>query len=194
MLNNPQLLPESHMRLSDTELLDIFPQAKQIVLALIKELGQKKDQLLDKIIEQNASINAESTNDSYRYFWKSWLIQPIRDELKSVDSKLARLQRQLRLINGNPIPTGAITNEMIQAAKAVPIESFIDQKFKPTGQMLVGLCPFVEERTASFHIYTKGNRCWCFGCQQGYNAIDTYMKLNDCDFKEAVLALIGGVR
>jgi len=179
-------------RLTDKESLEIFPQAKQIVPALIKELGQTKNTLLDKIIEQNSSINAESSNEDYRYFWKSWYIQPLRDDLKSVDQKLLRLRRQLRLINGDPLPAGALSNDLIEEAKAVPIQSFIDQKFKQTGQKLVGLCPFVEEKTPSFYIYLQNNRCWCFGCGQGYNAIDTFIKLHDCSFKEAVLTLTGG--
>jgi hypothetical protein len=179
-------------RLTDKELLEIFPQAQQIVPALIKELGQTKNTLLGKIIEQNSSINAESSNEAYRYFWKSWYIQPLRDDLKSVDQKLLRLRRQLRLINGEPIPTGALSNDLIQEAKAVPIQSFIDQKYKQSERMLIGLCPFVEEKTPSFCIYLQNNRCWCFGCQQGYNAIDTFIKLYDCSFKEAVLTLTGG--
>jgi len=178
--------------LSDKELFEIFPQAKQIVPALIKEIGQQKDSLLDTIISLNASVNAESEDESYRYFWKSWLITPVRDELKLVDQKLTRLRRLLRVIEGRPLPKGALEPSLILAAKQVPLETLFEQGFKRTGQMMVGLCPFQEERTPSFYIYTNTNRCWCFGCNQGGNTVDTYMKLHDCNFKEAVLGILDG--
>src|SRR5580700_10546558 len=126
--------------LSDKELLELFPEAKKIVPDLIKELSQTKNSLLDRIIEQNASINAESSDEAYRYFWKLWCLKPLRDELKSVDQKLLRLRRRLRLINGNPVPAGALSNDLIQEAKAVPIQSFIEQDYKQSGNKLVGLC------------------------------------------------------
>jgi hypothetical protein len=179
-------------KLTDSELLYIFPQFKQIAPALMKELRQRKTELLQAIISCNANINAESSDETYRYFWKLWLIQPLRDEVKTVEQKLARLRRQLRIIKGTPIPKGALNNDLILAAKAVPIESIFNQRLRKTGNMLTGLCPFSEERTASFFVYKNTNRCWCFGCQQGGNTIDTYMKLNDCNFNYAVLALTGG--
>jgi hypothetical protein len=178
--------------LSDKELLEVFPQARQIVPALIEELGQQKNSLLDAIINLNASVNNESEDESYRYFWKSWLITPVRDELKLVDQKLTRLRRLLRVIEGRPLPKGALEPSLILAAKQVPLEALLEQPFKRTGQMLVGLCPFQEERTPSFYIYTNTNRCWCFGCNQGGNTVDTYMKLHDCNFKEAVLGILDG--
>lgn len=176
--------------MSDKELFIAFPEGKKIIPSLIKELCKTKDDLLDRIIEQNATINRASDDDNYRYFWKSWYLTPLRDDLKAVEQKLTRLRRQLRLIKGVPIPSGAINNDQIQAAKAVPIESIFSHTLRKTGNMLTGLCPFSAERTPSFFIYKNTNRCWCFGCQQGGNTIDTYMKLHDCDFKTAVLALV----
>ena len=85
-------------KLTDAELLEIFPEAKQIVPALIKELGQVNNDLLDRIIEQNAKINAESTDEAYREFWKSWYIQPIREKRRLTEQKLARLRRLLRVV------------------------------------------------------------------------------------------------
>lgn len=179
---------------TDKELLDIFPESKKIVPALIKELEQHKDDLLSKIISRNASINAESSDEVYRYFWKLWFMQPMRDEVKTIDQKLARLRRQLRVSKGKSIPTGALNNDLILAAKAVPIESIFSQQLRKTGNTLTGLCPFSEERTPSFFIYKNSNRCWCFGCQQGGNTIDTYMKLHNCNFKTAVTELMGATK
>jgi hypothetical protein len=182
---------EQNTQLTDKELLAIFPESKQIVPALIKELEQHRDDLLRKIISRNASVNAESSDEVYRYFWKLWFM---RYEVKTIDHKLARLRRQLRVTKGNPIPKGALNNDLILAAKALPIESIFSQQLRKTGNTLTGLCPFSEERTPSFFIYKNSNRCWCFGCQQGGNTIDAYMKLHDCNFKTAVTELTGATK
>lgn len=179
-------------RITEAELLlKVFPESRQIVPALITENEEHKGRLVKNITDRNADINKQSNDEFYRYFWKSWFIAPLRDEVKLTDQKLARLRRQLRIIKGITLPKGALTNEQIQAAKAVPIESIFEQNFRHTGNMLTGLCPFTEENTPSFFIYKNSNRCWCFGCQQGGNTIDTYIKLHGCSIKEAVLALLG---
>ncbi len=180
--------------LSDKELIEIFPEAKKIVPALIKEQTQRRAKLLARLNKEHTTIDAESDDEFYRWFWKQVLdIKNKYDEqLRDIETKLARQRRYLRIIEGKPLPKGAVTNDLIQAAKEVPIESLFSQTFNQTGNKLVGLCPFIEEKTPSFFIYKNTNRCWCFGCSQGYGVVDTYMKLNDCNFNEAVLALTGG--
>lgn len=46
------------------------------------------------------------------------------------------------------------------------------------------LCPFHEEKTASFFIYPD-NSFYCFGCGQGGNAIDFVIRKLGCSFREA---------
>jgi DNA primase len=187
-------IENTYVKPSDAELLVIFPEAKQIVPALLKEFQQQRRELVEKIEVELRDINAESSNESYRYYWRSWLKLTLGEELQSIDRHITRLSRQLRIIKGTPTPKGALTDDMIQAAREVPVESLFDQQFRRSGHNLVGLCEFHDENTPSFHIYVEENRGWCFGCNQGGNTIDVYMLLQDCDFKEAVLALTGGQR
>ena len=35
------------------------------------------------------------------------------------------------------------------------------------GKNLVGLCPFHNEKTRSFCVYTENNSLFCFGCNKG---------------------------
>jgi len=49
-------------------------------------------------------------------------------------------------------------------------------------------CPFHKDRTPSFQI-TKKNTFTCHSCGVYGDVIDLYKKLNNCDFKTAVLAL-----
>jgi hypothetical protein len=179
---------------SDRELLEIFePESHKIVRGLHKELTQKRAKLVARIDKAFAAIDAESSNEDYRYYWKAvfHVRHKLDEQLKDVDIKLARQRRYLRIING--ASEGEVNSATIQAAKEVPIESIFDQQFKQSGNKLFGLCPFHEEKTSSFCLYKDTNRCYCFGCGFKANVVDAYMRLRDCTFNEAVLALTGGV-
>ena len=189
-----QLPNELQIKLSEREWVEAFaPESHKIVKRLHKELIQKRARLVARIDKAFAAIDAESSNEDYRYFWKAVFHAKYKldEELRDVDIKLARQRRYLTIINDKPLPEGAINAELIQAAKDVPIETLFSQQFKQTGNKMVGLCPFHEENTASFFVYKNTNRCYCFSCKAGYNTIDGYMRLHDCNFNEAVLALTG---
>jgi len=51
---------------------------------------------------------------------------------------------------------------------------------------LKGLCPFHDERTASFHVRPTVGRYHCFGCGEGGDAIAFIQKTNGMAFTEAV--------
>ncbi len=95
------------------------------------------------------------------------------------------------MIKGWSAPKGTLTDNLIQAAREVPVESLLNQPLKRSGRTLTGLCPFHTERTPSFHVYPRENRAWCFGCNQGGDTITVAMLLHGCDFKNAVLLLRG---
>ena len=52
-------------------------------------------------------------------------------------------------------------------------------------------CPFHEDRSPSLKIYERTNSFYCFGCQIGGSPIDFVMKMQACDFKEAVHSIAG---
>ncbi len=79
-----------------------------------------------------------------------------------------------------------ITDDDIQRAKLVPISNFIS--VPKYGNMK---CPFHNDGTASFHVYTAKNRWYCFGeCNKGGDVIELYMILKKTSFKETVKELI----
>ena len=82
------------------------------------------------------------------------------------------------------------TDYQLDQAREVPIESMYDGNLRNTYGKLVGLCPFHEEKTPSFTIFTNENKFHCFGCQAHGDAIDFYMKLHNCDFVQAVKDLL----
>ncbi len=53
------------------------------------------------------------------------------------------------------------------------------------GGALKGLCPFHDEKTPSFHV-RPGKGFFCFGCQEGGDAIAFLMKHDGLAFNQAV--------
>jgi len=63
-------------------------------------------------------------------------------------------------------------------------------KLQKQGRDFVGLCPFHQEQTPSFHITPAKNLFHCFGCGAAGSVIDFVMRLDGIPFKEAVNKLL----
>ncbi len=57
---------------------------------------------------------------------------------------------------------------------------------KPSGRGYFGLCPFHNEKTASFHVSPEKQLYHCFGCGEGGNVISFIMAMERLDFVEAL--------
>ena len=60
---------------------------------------------------------------------------------------------------------------------------------KKSGQGYVGLCPFHNEKTASFHVHPLKQCFHCFGCQKGGNIFTFVCAIEGLPFPEAVRKL-----
>ena len=71
----------------------------------------------------------------------------------------------------------------------VRIEDVVSKfvKLKKESGGFVGLCPFHNEKTPSFHTKSKGNFYKCFGCGKSGSAIDFVMLKNNLSFVDSVL-------
>jgi DNA primase len=58
-------------------------------------------------------------------------------------------------------------------------------KLKKDGREYKGLCPFHDERSASFYVIPHKGFVHCFGCGAHHDAIGFVMKQTGCDFVEA---------
>lgn len=65
------------------------------------------------------------------------------------------------------------------------IESYYQGQLRGSVR-LTGKCPFHEERTGSFFIFTNSNTYHCFGCGLGGDVIDFVMRQNSLTFQEAI--------
>ena len=179
-------------RFIDKELLEIFPEAKEIIPEKIKEWGQKRAKFSDIIKKKLTLIKYKITDEFSQWFWREWVKVNEGQELLKVDGHIARLKRLLAVARGWGLK-GRITEEKIQQALHTPIENIANQHLKlyKSGRALVGLCPFHPEKHPSFFIYPETNSCWCYGCNQGGDVINFVRLLYGYSFKEAVKYLIG---
>ena len=57
---------------------------------------------------------------------------------------------------------------------------------KPSGRGYFGLCPFHNEKTASFHVTPERQIYHCFGCGEGGNVVSFIMNLERMEFVESM--------
>jgi len=62
-------------------------------------------------------------------------------------------------------------------------------KLRRSGRLLMGLCPFHNEKTGSFAVYPDSSSFYCFGCGAGGDAVSFLMRIERLDYIEAVKAL-----
>ena len=62
-------------------------------------------------------------------------------------------------------------------------------QLRPKGREFAGLCPFHDDKIASFSVNAPRNYWHCFACETGGSVIDFWMKWQACDFKTAVKEL-----
>ena len=57
---------------------------------------------------------------------------------------------------------------------------------KRAGSNMMGLCPFHNEKTPSFTVFTKSDSFYCFGCGAGGDVVTFVMKYENLDYPAAI--------
>ncbi|MER5637305.1 DNA primase [Kitasatospora sp. NPDC002227] len=85
---------------------------------------------------------------------------------------------------------GRIRDEDVQAVRnALPIDAVVGdyvQLVNGGGAQLKGVCPFHDEKSASFYVHPGKGVFHCFGCQESGDSISFLMKIEHFSFAEAV--------
>ena len=178
---------DSLPRLTDKELLDIFPEAKRIIPDKISEWQLRHKQVV-QLIRQKLTHIKHNVAEGDQWFWEEWVKVSDGEELGKVDKHIQRLKRLDMLASGKVIK-GKIGQKEIQMALAVPIESLITP-LRKSGKRLIALCPLHKEKTPSFFVYPD-NSFYCYGCQVGGDVITLVKSLYGLDFIKSVKWLIG---
>lgn len=87
-----------------------------------------------------------------------------------------------------PIAGGDFKAQVLQAVNIVELISQT-VALKRRGRDYVGLCPFHQEKTPSFHVKSERQFFYCFGCKAAGNAIDFVMKRDRVEFIDALKTL-----
>ncbi len=79
--------------------------------------------------------------------------------------------------------------ETIKAKIDVAEEIGLVVALQKSGKALKGLCPFHNERTASFYVFPESQTWHCFGCNEGGDVFSFIQKQQGLEFREALLYL-----
>ncbi len=176
-------------KLSDKELLAIFPEAKEIIPEKVMEL-EEDHKCIENEIREKLTVVKKQSKQKNQSFWKAWIKATDIKNLLVVENHISRLKRLLFVSKGR-VQKGRISEAQIQQARLVPIENIINQKLRKCGKAFVGLCPLHNERTPSFYVYPESNSFYCFGCNQGGDSIALLRTSQGYSFAEAVRYLVG---
>jgi len=82
-------------------------------------------------------------------------------------------------------------NTIEQIRERCDIAEIVGQyvELKRRGRNMVGLCPFHQEKTPSFHVSPERQSFHCFGCGKGGNVFTFLMEMEGVSFPEAVRSL-----
>jgi DNA primase len=85
-----------------------------------------------------------------------------------------------------------VTEDQVRRAHEFPIYDVVARHvaLRRDGRDFVGRCPFHQERTPSFRVYSGGNNFHCFGCGAHGDAIDFLRETQHLDFLDAIRVLV----
>jgi DNA primase len=179
-------------RFTDTALLEMFGDALDTMDDKISELKRNRKEYIRKIYEMGKKYVHGDDIDSY--FALQCIEHSLIKELQKVEMSLYSIQR-LKGLKNQPKRKrkGGITDEDIEKARDIPLVNLAEQyigQFRKSGANYVAKCPFHDDGTPSFYIYSESNRFHCFGCGVNGDVIAFIQKVAGLDFKEAIYFLI----
>ncbi len=177
-------------RYTDKELLQIFSPAVETICAIIEQREKERRAKSKKIKEALQEVYAIEADDFSHWFGERMIQLLLYPDLEKCNKHIVRLKRILNLMRPQDVAQNT-NDEAIQRARQFPIKEFAQGKLmlRECGNKYSALCPFHEERHASFYLYSETNTFHCFGCQENGDVIKLAMHLYGISFLEAVRML-----
>ena len=194
-MNNSALNPAHPNRLaiSDNELLEIFPEGRELIPQILKEWEEKYREF-KRIIKKDLKMIREETKDELtRYFWKEFIKLSINDELSEIRKQIFRLRKLDSAIRGKVLSPKLLTDEKLNQARSTSIVDVASLSFqlRKSGKNYLTLCPLHSEKHPSFYLYPETNSFYCFGCLASGDVIKFVELTQNYSFKDAVEYLTG---
>ena len=134
---------KSSTRFTDKELLKIFPEAKEVIPEKIQEWEEERDRFSETIKKKLTLIKRRLSDEFSQWFWREWVKISDGAELLKAENQISRLKRLQSVASGRVLK-GRLTDEQIQQAKTVPIESLISQQLKRSGDIFEPRAGFLQ--------------------------------------------------
>jgi hypothetical protein len=177
-------------RYTDKELLQIFSPAIETICVIIEQREKERRIRTKRIKVALENLYAIETDDFSHWFGERMIQLLLYPDLEKCVKHIVRLKRLLNLMC--PQDAAQDTNdEALQKARQYPISEISKGRLmiRECGNKFSALCPFHEEKHASFYIYPETNTFHCFGCQENGDVIKLAMYLYGVSFPEAVKML-----
>lgn len=173
-----------HRKITKREWLEIFPEAQNYLehslldnLELLEKLKVQYGEELDR---------ANGNDDVTREFLEQMAYFFTGEDIRKAERKIKTINQYLGFLAGIEVP-GRITQDDIDRAKACDWENLLKPVRRHKENHFTALCPFHQEKTASFLV--KNGFGYCFGCQWQGDSIKFLMQLENISFIEAVKKL-----
>lgn len=179
-------------RYTPKELIEIFPEAKDIIPEKIEEWEEIRNTEEEYVVEMIQNIKKSKASEFGKWFLQEMLMHFGAKTLWDSMDHIKRLRRLDSIANPKKYPPGKVSEEMIEFARnRSPFEvasEFIQLK-RMSGERFIGLCPFHNEKTESFVCYENKKNFFCFGCNRYFDNISFTMEMRNTDFINAVKLL-----
>jgi len=170
------------------ELMQIFPEAMRIVPEKIKEWQEEKEKVSSVAMEKLRIIKESSADEFSKWFYERIVEMFEGQELADITRRINFLKSLLPQENHKNWGRREFES-MLERARAYPIINVAENagmRLRPSGKRFVSLCPFHNEKTPSFMLYSETNTFYCFGCNEFGDVIKLTMQIYGINFVDAV--------
>ena len=179
-------------RFTDAFLLETFGDALDTMDDKVAELRQDQEKYIKDIYYLGQKyVHGDDLSSCFaRLCIELFFI----GDLQKTEKSLFLIQR-LRGRKNQPKnkKKGVLTSDDIENARNVSLVYVAERQIgqlRRNGNNFIAKCPFHDERTPSFYIYSESNRFYCFGCGASGDVIAFVEKSMGVDFKAAIYYLI----
>jgi hypothetical protein len=154
-------------------------QIAKIAREKIAELQEELKPLQEE--ERKVLALLATSNDDHAWFFEG--------QLEQIDEAKAKIQAAIKRwdFKKHALYTKHASKGLdLDAIKLIPCEQFLPPAVHKNHATSHFKAPWRNEKSPSLVVYHKQNRWWDFGENIGGTVIDMVMKLEDCDFKEAI--------
>jgi len=174
----------TQFQICKTKLSEWLKPDKDLMRVFTAKIKEFEEYLLEEknYIDRAYRLYGETKNE-----WRLWQMNRGKERAEGYEKQIRRFKYYHNACSSKPRVSAELN---IEQAKEFPIGDLLAGKGWKTSNRQTYLCPLHNEKTPSFVWYIQNNSWYCFGCGQGGDVIDLYMKLHNVDFKSAVNKLV----